>query len=209
MIRKSGSSTPVPPKKKPSLQLKGRIFINNVISAKPHTNPGKFRSFVTEACCTVLIVFLDFVPKVHTCWKSSGEEISLTRLSASSAEHQISLHSGTKLSTRQLKRWLRRGALARPVNCVGWRPRTVNSPIRRRARWDPWFLALAVRAQVCTVRWDTDKIPMAELSRMRVMRGIQLSTKPQRVDHRPVLVCKGEELRRSLCRLGPGIMEMA
>lgn len=168
-----------------------------------------FASSITEACCTVLIVFRDFLPKVHTCWKSSGEEISSTRLSASNAELQISLHSGTKLSTRQLKRWLRRGALARLVNCVGWRHHTANSPIRRRARWDQWFLALAVRAQVCTVRWDTDKTPTAELSRMRVMRDIRLSMKPQRVDHHPVLVCKGAELRLSLCRPEPGIMEMA
>lgn len=44
MIRKSGSGNAAAAaaalKRKPNLQLKGRIFINNVISASPVTKPG-------------------------------------------------------------------------------------------------------------------------------------------------------------------------
>ncbi|KAK9893481.1 hypothetical protein P389DRAFT_181959 [Cystobasidium minutum MCA 4210] len=42
MIRKSNSSAPLPARRRPTLQLKGRIFINNVLSAKPFTNPGSY-----------------------------------------------------------------------------------------------------------------------------------------------------------------------
>lgn len=56
MIRKSGSGNAAAAaaalKRKPNLQLKGRIFINNVISASPVTKPGEFsirRHFLRES----------------------------------------------------------------------------------------------------------------------------------------------------------------
>lgn len=48
MIRKSGGNPAAAQKRKPNLQLKGRIFINNVISASPVTKPGESKLSVFD-----------------------------------------------------------------------------------------------------------------------------------------------------------------